>query len=619
MQAAAPVADIPTIVSALQQGRAPDAERLTRAWLAREPRSEDALILLAMSLQLQDRNDDAVRAWQSLTVLMPRSPVHWNNLATALRNAGRLSEAEGAYRKTIELDPNSPLAHLNLGYLLLECGKYPEARDCFFAAHALEPAAPEPRIYAAQMSLALDERETARQLLAPRAQWNDLSDELTLELAGLMGAAGTSADGLRLLESVLARDPDNLRAVAQLIVHYERINRLDEARAMLPRLPEPETIQDDKLRYDVINAQATLALREKDPSRARALLERLIAAFARSADAQFKPWRADHLYFSLAKVFDRQGKTGDAMSALAEAHSRQLQLAQYAVPELVKPDAEPLFSATKWIDAATVASWPDHPAPARDQSPIFVAGFPRSGTTMLEQMLDAHPNLQSMDERSYLLNLINYMSRFGLEYPYDLGMLTQAQCEELRQAYWRMTAEVAPRSQGQRLVDKNPLHMLRLPLIMRLFPNSPIILALRHPCDVILSNYMQNFSAKPFTVLCSSIERLAQGYVNAMQSWIYHADLLKPNLIHSRYEDLLDDFPGNIGRIGEFLGLDDATPMSRFDEHAREKGFISTPSYVGVIEPPNKKAVDRWKRYRPWFEPVLPTLQPLMQHWGYDA
>jgi tetratricopeptide (TPR) repeat protein len=618
MQANAP-ADIATIVSALQQGRAPEAEQMTRAWLAQEPANEDGLILLAMCLQLQERNTDAVQAWRDLTVLMPQSFVHWNNLATALRTAGELVEAEAAYRRTVELDPESSLAQMNLGYLLLECGRYQEARECFFAAFALDPVSPEIRIYAAQMCVALDERDRARQLLEPRHSWTGLSDELTLELASLWSLAGTADEAIGLFEDLLRRDPHNLRALAQLSVLYERINRLDEARAMLAQLPPPESIDDPKLRYDVIAAQATFALREKDPARACALLDRLIAAFADSADATFKPWRADNLFFSLAKVRDREGNVDAAMTALVEAHSRQMLLAHQAVPELVKPDAQPLFSATRWIDAQTRASWPEYPAPPMLESPIFVVGFPRSGTTMLEQMLDAHPNLQSMDERAFLLNVIDRMDRLGYEYPYDLGKLSAAQCEELRRRYWQSTAQVAPRKQGQRLVDKNPLHMLRLPLIARLFPNAPIILALRHPCDVILSNYMQNFSSKPFTVLCSSLERLAQGYVNAMDSWIYHADLLKPRLIHSRYEDLLDDFTGNIKRIGDFLGLEDATPMSRFDQHARDKGFISTPSYTGVIEPPNKKAVDRWRRYQKYFEPILPTLQPIMQHWGYDA
>jgi hypothetical protein len=253
------------------------------------------------------------------------------------------------------------------------------------------------------------------------------------------------------------------------------------------------------------------------------------------------------------------------------------------------------------------------------ESPIFVVGFPRSGTTMLEQMLDAHPQLQSMDERAFLSNLIDQLSEYGCEYPKDLGKLTAEQCEALRQNYWKATEQVAPRKQGQRLVDKNPLQMLRLPLINRLFPNAPIIMALRHPCDSILSNYMQHFTSNSFAVLCSSLNRLAHGYVNAMNAWIHHAEVLKPHVIHSRYEDLLDDFEGNIRRIADFLQLDDASPMARFDQHARDKGFISTPSYTQVIEPPNKKAVGRWRRYHRYFEPILPILEPIMKHWGYDA
>ena len=502
---------------------------------------------------------------------------------------------------------------------MLESGKFPEARDAFFAAHALDAASPVARIYAAQTCIALDSRYLAEQLIAPWRSWTQLSDELTLELASLMISAGTADDGAQIFEGLLRKNPNNLRAMANLVVVFERINRLDEARAMLEKLPPPESIDDPKLQYDVISAHAIFALREKDPARARALLERLIVTFNHSAGEKGTPWRAGHLYSSLAKVHDKEGNVDAAMGALGEAHARQLTLARQVVPELLEPGAPPLYIGTRWIDAQARAAWPDYPAPSVLESPIFVVGFPRSGTTMLEQMLDAHPNLQSMDERAFLQNLIDHMSNFGCVYPYDLGKLSAAQCEELRQLYWRSTIKVAPRKDGQRLIDKNPLHMLLLPLINRLFPNAPIILALRHPCDVILSNYMQYFTSNSFAVLCSSLERLALGYVTAMQFWVHHADLFQPRLIHSRYEDLLGDFAGNVKRIGDFLGLDDATPMSRFDQHARDKGFISTPSYARVIEPPNKQAVGRWHRYHRYFEPVLPILQPIMQHWGYDA
>ena len=608
---------IDPIVTALQSGHPQDAERLARDYLSALPADQDGLILLSMCLMQQDRPAEATTVCRELVRLVPQSAIYWSNLGTALRDAGELQDAEDAYRCAVQLDPKFFGAYLNLGYLLQESGKFPEAKDAFFAAHALDPVSPDARIYAAQTCIALDSRDLAEQLIAPWRQWTNLPDELTVDLASLMVSAGSADDGARIFEGLLRKDPNNLRAMANLVYLYERINRLDEARALLEKLPAPESIDDPKLQYDVISAHATFALREKDPARARALLEKLIAAFDHSPASKNTPWRSGHLYSSLAKMYDKEGNIDAAMSALAESHARQMTLARQAVPELAKPDAPPLYLGTMRVTAESRAKWQDYPAPSVLESPIFVVGFPRSGTTMLEQMLDAHPNLQSMDERAYLNNLVEHLSNFGIEYPKDLDKLSAEQCEELRRVYWNLTAKVAPRKEGQRLVDKNPLHMLRLPLINRLFPNAPIIMALRHPCDVILSNYMQYFTSNSFAVLCSSLERLAQGYVNAMQSWIYHAELLKPRVIHSRYEDLLDDFAGNILRIGNFLELDDAAPMARFDQHARDKGFISTPSYTQVVEPPNKKAVDRWRRYYKYFEPVLPILQPIMHHWGY--
>lgn len=618
MSATAPL--IPTInpiVAALQSGSASEAERLARDFLSANPHSEDGLLLLSISLMQLDRPAEAVLICRELTKIAPQSPIYWSNLGTVLRDAGQSLEAEDAYRRAIALDPKFFGALLNLGYLLLETGKFPEAREALMTAHTLDPTSPEARIYAAQTCIALDRRDVAEQLIAPWAQWTDVPDEPLVDLAGLLVAAGKPDVGARILEGLLLKNPDNLRAIANLVFLYERINRLDEAETLLAKLPPPESITDPKLQYDVISANATFALREKDPTRARELLQRLIDAFESSPAAKLTPWRSGDLYSSMAKIYDKEGNVDAAMDALERFHERQLTLARQAVPELLKPDAPPLYLGMHMVDAGMRAHWPEYPAPSMLESPIFVVGFPRSGTTMLEQMLDAHPQLQSMDERAFFSNLIDHMSEFGCEYPQDLGKLTAEQCEELRRTYWKSTEQVAPRAQGQRLVDKNPLQMLRLPLINRLFPNAPIIMALRHPCDSILSNYMQHFTSNSFAVLCSSLNRLAQGYVNAMNAWIKHADVLKPRVIHSRYEDLLDDFPGNIRRIADFLELADAAPMARFDQHARDKGFISTPSYTQVIEPPNKKAVGRWRRYHRYFEPILPILEPMMKHWGY--
>ncbi len=610
------------IVTALQQGHPQEAERLTRDYLAAMPTDEDALLVLGICLQEQGRSSEAAIPYRQLTRMQPRSAVHWNNLGTVLRSAGQMREAEDAYRRALELDPLDYVAAINLGLLFLERGIYPAARNCFTKAHEIDPASAEARIYAAQMHYALDSRDKAERLLAPWRSWTDLNEHLALELAILMTHFGNAEDGAQIFERLLRDDPDNLRAIAHLAAMFERVNRLDEARVMLARLPQPADIGDPALAQEIITARTTLALREKDPARARAIVEQMIAeqdrALARPGTGEVNLWRRDNLYFSLAKACDKQGDVDAAMRALVRAHALQIDLVRQSLPELLEPDAQPLHTATKWLTDANRAAWSEIPAPGMHDSPIFIVGFPRSGTTMLEQMLDAHPGLQAMDERAFLQVLVERMSAFGCVYPYDLGKLTAEQCAELRNLYWSLTAKVAPREDGQRLVDKNPLNMLRLPLINRLFPNAPIILVLRHPCDVILSNYMQHFNSNMFAVLCSSLERLAQGYVTAMEFWNHHEALLKPRLMHSRYEVLLDDFAGSVAGIGDFLQLGDAMPLMRFDQHAREKGFISTPSYNQVIEPPNKKAVDRWRRYRAYFEPVLPTLQAVMQRFGYD-
>jgi len=612
------------ITQALRSGQPIDAERLTRNYLLAQPQDEAGLLLLGLCLQQQGRSREAAEPYRTLTRLHPQSAMHWNNLGTVLRSAGEAREAEIAYQQAISLDPAYHDALMNLGHLATERGILPLARDAFLRAHALDPDSPEARIYAAQICFALDARDLVEPLIEPHPGWHNLSDDLALELAILLTHLGKSEDGTRTFERLLREDPHNFRAIAHLVMMFERINRLDDAHAMLARLPAAGTVDDDVLRKEIISAQVALAQREKDPARARALLDDMVRkqeAQLKRSDAQDHPWRHDNLYFSLAKACDKQGDIDATMAALGKGHTRELQLLRRSQPELFEPGALLLRIATrdKWIAPEARAAWPELPAPSMLGSPIFIVGFPRSGTTMLEQMLDAHPTLQAMDERAFLQDLVQHMSHYGLVYPYDLGKLDAAQCDELRALYWRLTAKVAPRSEGQRLVDKNPLNMLRLPLVNRLFPNAPIILALRHPCDVILSNYMQHFRSNAFAVLCSSLERLAQGYVTAMDFWVHHADLLKPRLIHSRYEDLLDDFSGNVKRMGDFLGLDDAAPLARFDQHARDKGFISTPSYTQVIEPPNKKAVGRWHRYEKFFEPVLPTLAPIMRHWGYDA
>jgi len=595
------------ISTAIQQGRPQAAEQLAREQLHRHPGDENILTLLGLSVQMQGRPGDAAVYFEELTRLQPHAAIHWNNLGSVLRDAGRSEPAEAAYRRAQALEPRDSQILENLGLLYYDRADYAAARMCFIGASEIDPASTTARIYGANACCECTDMPTAEHLVGPWWQWTNIDFEQQLLLASVMVRLSHVDTAETILRRSLPRAPDKARVTVRLLMLCERLNRVEEAKALLAQLPPPASVTDPDLQSDIINAHAALAARENDYQKARDLLEPLAGLGTPGSE----------FFFALARIRDKLGEVDGAMQALTKAHELQMQKASLMIPELIASGAEPLTAGLDPISAESRQQWADMPAPTAEESPIFIMGFPRSGTTMLEQMLDAVPTLRAMDEQPFLQSVVERIERFGLRYPRDLHELDAAQCEELRKLYWSLVRKTVKLEPGQRLVDKNPLNMLRLPLVNRLFPHARIIFAMRHPCDVVLSNYMQSFGAPAFMLLCSTLERLTRGYVNAMQGWLHHVAILEPALFSLRHEDLLTDFAGTAQRIGDFIGVADSAPMLMFHEHAKQKGYIGTPSYAQVTEPVNRKGVDRWRRYRKHLEPILPALKPVMEHWQY--
>jgi hypothetical protein len=393
-----------------------------------------------------------------------------------------------------------------------------------------------------------------------------------------------------------------------MIQVQERTNRVAEARAALTRLK-----QDPGSRGfggELKAVEARLADREGRPQEAHDLLVDLLAG---TPELHLR----HHLLFPLAKTLDALGRYNEAASALDEAHRSQVAYLKLAAPDSPAWKLPPFHIADFDCDPADVASWDANGAPSQEESPIFIVGFPRSGTTLLEQTLDAHPSLASMDETRYLYQAIDSIAAAKVSYPRKLAGLGRAQLDRLRDAYWQRVRRRIDLAPGQRLVDKNPLNMLALPAIRRMFPNSRVLLAVRHPCDVVLSCYMQHFTAPDFILLCRSLPSLAAAYVRAFDFWHRTAAVLEPVVRTVRYEDCVADFEAEVRATAEFLGLDWTDAMLEPGAHARSKGFISTPSYSQVVQPVNTRSIGRWKCYATHFEPVMPRLKPWLDHWGY--
>jgi len=595
------------IVAALRSGNPAEGERLCRLSLQASPDESDILLLLGMSLQQQGRLDEAAKAYRRLTEVEPESSMHWRNYATALRHVGDLEASERALETAVSLAPDdADLLELH-GLLQMQLGRPAEARDTLLRAFGKAPDSPSVRIHAAQACLACRDHR-ADDLLRPWREWLPLEDSLQFELADAQAQQGEADVALELFEDLLRRLPEDRGLRLRLAGIYERVNRLEKAEKLLDALAAEDISATTPEAKEIAHQRARLATRRRQYATARTILE----SSGPRTDGDYAHW------FALANACDKTGDPPAAMRALRLGHARQTDELRVAVPHFFEPGAEILPNAKARVGTADYRSWPELQAPDVSQSPVFVVGFPRSGTTLLEQMLDAHPQLQSMDERPFFNILARRLeTSTNVQVPRDLMRLDQRDCDELRKGYLLLACGKVSRNWDTRLVDKNPLNMMWLPMIHRMFPHAKFILALRHPCDVILSCYMQNFWSAVLAAASQSLEHLARAYVAAMENWLYHCEVFTPDVFVSRYEDLVVDTPAQTRRIAAFLGLEDAGSMLKFDARAREKGYIKTPSYTQVIEPINRSGMGRWQHYREYFAPVLPILEPMLKHWGY--
>lgn len=597
-----------------------DMERvIALAAQAADGADESIRLLLGLAQQATCRYGQAAATFRRLAQQRPEVSAYWNNLGVACRLSGDGTAAEQALSRARSLAPDDPDVLYNLGLLHIQQRRWTLARETLLDTVERSPDFIEARLQAAYACHVCGDNTQQEAMLAGARDWPAQPAGPALILAAMLSAQGDLQAALRTL--ALAQLPGGpadelvrLRIAAQRVLLHERNNQLDEARRELERLPlaaldalPPEAGQ---VRADGWRAHAALAMRAGAWADAAALYRRVLAL------ATEDETRAS-AGFGLASACDRQGRHAEAWQALQAAHAAQLDIARTVLPELLAPDSQPLQMAE--IDRGVHARWQPLPAPDSRQSPVFVVGFPRSGTTLLEQMLDAHPDFQSMDERAFIHELTERMEQVGQHYPADLANLTGTEADQLRAVYFRMAGRVLPDLGQHRLVDKNPLNMLCLPMIMRLFPHARIILCLRHPCDVLLSCSMQPFRSPAFMVLCSSLQRLAQGYARAFEQWHRDVGIFAPHVLEWRYESVVDRFDEQVARLGEFLEIADASPMARFAEHARRKRFISTPSYAQVTEGVHRKAVGRWQNYREQFEPVLPVLQPWIERLGYTV
>lgn len=501
-------------------------------------------------------------------------PLLFNVAALDLEKRGNLDEAERLLRRAVTIAPRDIGARNALGLCLLRMERPAQALIEFTALLELDPALPFVHASMGNTYFALG---LVREAEASYGRALDLDSSHGVAHAGLATIASSRG------------------------AYDEARSHAEKSLAVLPGFP------------DAVMSLAAADLGERKLADAEALLRTLLA------DSRLSVVERAHANGMLGDVLDAKKYTEEAFAAysLCNQALRRRYAARYAdtgnalVYVQVLNDIFALTPRDVWA-VRTSADSRRSGATAH----VFLLGFPRSGTTLLEVILEGHSGLVSLEENESMIDAVDEFAR----QPHDVELIASASLatlERLRDAYWRHVAAAGVDVRGRVFVDKNPLNTLKLPLIARLFPDAKILFACRDPRDIVLSCFRQRFKMSAPIYELLSLEGAARYYDVVMQLAVRFTSMLPLSVCLIRHEDVVTDFMREMTRICGFLGIEWHPGMGDFSLRVKNRETL-TPSTAQLVKGLSTEGLGQWRRYRPFLDGVLPVLDPWVKRFYYE-
>lgn len=599
-----------------QAGQLAEAEQAGR----RAVTMDSALVAgwnnLGIVLQEAGKLEESLTCLERVVALQPDYAEAHNNLGNTLKRLGRLDQARAQYERALVLVPGYAEALSNLSHLLNDLGLPDEA-----LAHARRAIEVNPRLSDAYINAAAV--EVARDRYDDALRW---IDSLLISVPMHVGGLGVRATILRRLGRLDEAAAEARRAVAAAPENGEAQNILGEALQAQDRIDEALAAFDRAAqlpgfgREKALINRGVLLMEQGDRAGAKTVFEQVLAQFPRSAAA----------WFNIADLqrFEPGDPAIPAMEALLAPGGVQVQsdrtALQFAIGKawMDVGDAERAFTyldagnrekrATFAYDADAIDQWMSdiiaafpaellarpRAATAGSDLAVFVLGMPRSGTTLIEQILASHPAIAGAGELSTLQRLVQQ----GGGYPAIARQLTADAEAALGQHYLDAIRPMA--GNHRRLVDKMPSNFLFAGLIHRILPEARIVHVRRDPVDTCLSCYTKLFSREQlFSYDQVELARFYRSYERLMAHW--RAVLPADRFLEVRYEEVVADIEPEARRLIDFCGLDWNPACVDFHTTART---IRTASVNQVRRPLYSSSIGRWRDYAGHLGPLLEAL-----------
>jgi tetratricopeptide (TPR) repeat protein len=492
-------------------------------------------------------------------------PLFLNLRAARREQEGQSQAALSDLLLAHEMAPDDAPVSNALGLALMKAGQHFDAMKAFAAAVKAAPRFAPAHFNKATACEAMGYLDEAQRCFSDAAALDDRAAEPLARLAALAARRGDFAEARRAAGEAMARQPDHLLAIRALTIAECDTGSFSEADGRIRNMLR----RPDLAPYD---RYITMGL--------------------------------------LGDLREREGRYADAFTAYAEGNKDYYRATR---PHFAETAAASLQWLTDYYANPALLTQ----APARTASAgcshVFLLGFPRSGTTLLEQVLAMHPQVVTMEEKDAFAESVRAFMA-GPEQHATLAKLSADQLEPYREAYWRRVGEFGFSPGTKVFIDKHPLHTVKLPLIAALFPRAKILLAIRDPRDVVLSCLRARFRMNPYMIELLRLQDAAAFYANMMRLAESYRDKLALTVREVRHEELVSDFDKTCHEVCAFLGLEWTGSMRDFASRARA---VATPSARDIAHGLSRAGVGRWRAYASHLAPVMPVLAPWVSRLGY--
>ena len=586
-------------------GRVEEASKAFMKVVKLNPTYADGYNNLGVTLQEQGKFEGALMAYKKAISIKPNYAEAYNNLGNTLLEQGEPAGAISSYKKAISIDSNYAEANYNMGFALSSINKPEEAIVAYNNAISIKPNYSEAYCNLGnaykeigKLNEAIDFYRNAISINPKYAQvYNNLGkvfqEQDKLELA---------MDAYKKATSLKLEYSEAWTNGAEAL---EKWNKLDELDDWLKQAHKNFKIVPSDISY----FQSKFLWRIKKRKEALKLISTInLKTVSENRKQGFLNLKAK--CFESSQNFSKAYDCFLEMNLLAKKSNTYL-----------NSNSDKFFANTKnqleQLKLKSTSRATDSEDNGETIRPIFLVGFPRSGTTLMDTILRSHSEIEVLEEKPTVVAAKAAIRKNGYNEihnkVFSIDIISEARSSYIKE----FRKHIKSSDTNSVYIDKLPLNLIEVPLINQLFPSAKFILALRHPFDTILSCWMQDFEINAAMANMVDLDRIVDLYCIAMETFKICRSEYNLNVHTIRYEDLLEDLKGESSALLTFLDLTWETKMEDYRATALKRGRINTPSYSQVSQPIYKEAKYRWVNYKEYLDKYSDQIEPWIQEFGY--